>query len=389
MKTTARVCLALVCLGAPAGSVRPQTAATPEAIRTPAPSSLDERLTRVKERRASLERDVARLRGQEQSLLRELERLELEVRLRGEELKEVQLVLARTNAQLDRTTKRLAELNASLARARPLVVARVRALYKLGRLSYLRLLLSIDNPAAVFQGYRYVTTLARRDNERITAFRRDLTALAATREELTARTREALALRAETERKRRALDADRRRKEAFLNEMVAHKEVQAAFLAELEQAEDRLRLMLGGLAAAETALPLVALKGSLPWPVAGAVRVPFGRRKHPKFDTYTPQNGIEIAAPLETPVVAVHQGTVVFADYFLGYGLLVIVDHGGHHMTLYGHLGEAAVTVGARVNAGQTLGTVGAGLESAGLYFEVRSQGRPDDPMDWLRKAPL
>ena len=389
MSDCLRAGLLCLCLAVSAGEVIPQTAATPEVTRSPTAGNLDERLLHVKERRASLEREVARLRGQEQSVLRDLERLELEVRLRGEELKEVQLVLARTNAQLDRTAKRLAELNASLVRARPLVAARARALYKLGSLSYLRLLLSIDSPAAVFQGYRYVTTLARRDDERITAFRRDLAALAATRDELTTRTREAQALRTETERKRRALETDRRREETFLSEMVAHKEVQATFLAELEQAEERLRQLLGGLAEGEAALPLIALKGSLPWPVAGTLRVPFGRRKHPKFDTYTPQNGIEIAAPLDAAVIAVHDGTVVFADRFLGYGLLVIVDHGGHHMTLYGHLGETKATVGARVSAGQSLGTVGPGLESPALYFEVRSQGRPDDPMDWLRKAPL
>ena len=389
MRDLLRSCFVSLCLVASAGGGTPQATTTPEAARSPAASSLDERLARVKERRASLEREVARMRGQEQSLLRELERLELEVRLRGEELKEVQLVLARTNSQLDRTARRLAELNASLQRARPLVAARARALYKLGRLSYLRLLLSIESPAAVFQGYRYVTTLARRDNERIAAFRRDLASLAVTRDELTARTREAQALRAETEHKRRALEGDRRRKEAFLNDMVAHKEVQAAFLTELEQAEERMGQLLGGLAEGEATLPLVALKGSLPWPVAGTVRVPFGRRKHPKFDTYTPQNGIEIAAPIDTPVDAVHEGAVVFADRFLGYGLLVIVDHGSHHLTLYGHLGETTVAVGEHVAAGQSLGTVGPGLGSPGLYFEVRSQGHPDDPMDWLHKAPL
>jgi murein hydrolase activator len=366
-----------------------QTPPGAEATATPAGANADERLLRVHERRATLEREVARLRGQEQSLLRDLERLELEVRLRGEELKELELVLARTNAELDRTAQRVAELTSSLARTRPLVAARARALYKLGRFSYLRLLLSIEHPAAALQGYRYVTTLARRDNERIAAFRRNLASLASTRDQLTARTREAQALRVETERQRRALEAARRHKETFLSDMVAHKEVQAAFLTELEQAEERLRQLLGGLAEGEANLPLVALKGSLPWPAAGPLHVPFGRRKHPKFDTYTPQNGIEIGAPLDSAAHAVHEGTVVFAEHFLGYGRLVIVDHGGRYLTLYGHLAETSVATGEHVAAGQQLGTVGAGLDGPGLYFELRFQGRPEDPMDWLRKPPL
>jgi septal ring factor EnvC (AmiA/AmiB activator) len=240
----------------------------------------------------------------------------------------------------------------------------------------------------VLQGYRYVTALARRDNERMAVFRRDLRALAATREELSAQTRAAQSLRAELDRKRRGLDAERQRQEAFLTDLVARKEKQAAFLQEMEQAEARLRRLISGLAQGEVAIPFVALKGTLPWPVEGPVRVPFGRRRHPRFDTYTLQNGIEIEAPLEGPVRAIHEGTVVFADRFLGYGLLVIVDHGAQHLSLYGRLAEASVPAGRKVASGDVLGLVGSSHGGAGLYFEIRSQGRPDDPLEWLRKVP-
>jgi septal ring factor EnvC (AmiA/AmiB activator) len=377
--TLFRVALVLASLlGVLAPSARPEP--TPDAA-GPAPQAaagasshsptIDERLAHVQERRAALARDIERLRGEERGLLGDVEQLDLAVRLRAEELREVQLVLARTNTELDRTARRLRELTASLDKERPIVAARARALYKLGRLSYLRLLLSIESPAAMFQGYRYVTALARRDNDRIAAFRRDLATLGVTRDELAAKTREAQTLRAETDRKRRLLDEERTRKERFLTELVARKETQAAFLAELEEAETRL--------------PIVALKGSLPWPAQGEVRVGFGRRKHAKFDTYTLQNGIEIEAPQDSPVYAVHEGLVAFADHFLGYGLLVIVDHGGHHLSLYGRLGDASVKVGDRVTEGQRLGAVGPALYGSGLYFEIRSQGKPEDPLDWLK----
>jgi septal ring factor EnvC (AmiA/AmiB activator) len=154
----------------------------------------------------------------------------------------------------------------------------------------------------------------------------------------------------------------------------------------LETVESRLRDLLQGLETGDVAVPLSALKGSLPWPVSGKIRAPFGRHRHPKFDTYTIQNGIEIGAPQETPVAAVYEGVVVFVDRFKGYGLMVVVDHGGKHHTLYAHLAEAAVQVGQKVTAGETLGTTGTGLEGAGLYFEVRFQGRPEDPAEWLKK---
>jgi septal ring factor EnvC (AmiA/AmiB activator) len=346
----------------------------------------DERLRKVQERRKALERDLLRLRGQEKSLLGEVERLELEVRLRGEELREIQIGQKRTQEQLEATVKRLGALQAQVERERPRLAARARALYKLGELSYLRLLLSVDRPSDFFSGYRFVTALARRDNQRIAAFRADLQALAAVRLDLEARTREAAALRESRERARRSLDADRRRKTALLTEIVEKKETNAAYLAELQEAEARLIALLEGLAEGDVAVPVAAFKGALPWPAAGRVRSTFGRHKHPRFDTYTVQNGIEIQAPPDSPVGAVHEGSVVFAERFKGYGLMVVLDHGGKHHSLYAHLGEARVQPGQRVAAGEEVGTVGGGtLEGPGLYFEMRFQGRPEDPLEWLR----
>ena len=342
----------------------------PSASSAPFPSSADERLRAVRERRAALQKDLARLRSEERTLLGQVEWLEVEVRLRTEELRETQLVLQRTNEQMDATVRRARDLESSIAAARPVLAARARALYKLGELSYLRMLLSVDRPSDIFRGYRFVSALARRDNQRIAGFRSDLAALAATRAELERKTREALELRASLERTRRGLDADRRRKEKLLTEIVERKETHAAYLQELT-AED-------------VAVPIPVFKGSLPWPVAGRVRVGFGRRKHPRFDTYTVENGIEIAAPEGAPVTAVHEGTVAFADRFRGYGLMVVVDHGGKHHTLYAHLADVRVQAGQKVAAGQVLGVVGGGVEGPGLYFEVRFQGRPEDPAEWL-----
>jgi septal ring factor EnvC (AmiA/AmiB activator) len=350
------------------------------------PPAEDERLQKVRERREALEREVTRLRGEEKSLLGEVERLEVEVRLRGEQLRETQLLLQRTNAQLDVTLRKARELDKSLAAERPILAARARELYKLGEVSYLRILLSVDHPSDIFRGYRFVTALARRDKERFAAFRADLDALTSTRAELERRTQDALALRQSLEKARLAQDADRKRKTELLTEIVEKKETNAAYVRELETVEARLRDLLQGLETGDVAVPLSAFKGSLPWPVTGKIRAPFGRHRHPKFDTYTIQNGIEIGAPQETPVAAVYEGVVVFVDRFKGYGLMVVVDHGGKHHTLYAHLADAAVQVGQKVAAGETLGTTGTGVEGAGLYFEVRFQGRPEDPAEWLKK---
>jgi len=350
-----------------------------------APPAPDARLQRIRARKDALARDLAKLRGQEKSLLGEVERLELEVRLRGEQLRETQVVLLRTNEQIEQSGRRLRELEASLAAARPALAARARALYKLGELSYLRLLLSVERPSDAIQGYRFVSALARRDKERIAGFRADLLALAATRAELSAKAQQAAVLRTELARTRSALDADRKEKSELLTSLVEKKEVHTAYLQELEDAEGKLSQLLGGLGPGEVSLPIAAFRGTLRWPLAGPVRTAFGRHKHPKFETYTVQNGIEIAAAADTPVGAVHEGTVVFADLFRGYGLMIVVDHGDKHHTLYAHLAEARVVAGQRVAAGELVGTVGAtSLGGPGLYFEVRREGKPQDPLEWL-----
>ncbi len=202
------------------------------------------------------------------------------------------------------------------------------------------------------------------------------------------KTQQAMALRGRLERTRRQLDADRRQKTDLLTSIVQRKETNAAYVQELEAAESRLQGLIEGLAPGDVSVPPAAFKGTLPWPVAGRLRSPFGLRKHTRFDTYTIQNGIEIAAAEGTPVAAVYDGTVVFLDRFKGYGLMLVLDHGGKHHTLYAHLSEASVEAGRRVTAGQAIGLSGASLDGPAVYFEVRFQGKPEDPMEWLRPAP-
>jgi septal ring factor EnvC (AmiA/AmiB activator) len=346
-----------------------------------------QRLDRVRERRAALEKELARMRGEERSLLGEVEQLEVELRLRTDELTEIQLTLKKTRTELDAAVARVAKLEASLAAARPALAAHARALYKLGDMSYLRLLLSIDRPSDFFRGYRFVSTLARNDNARVATFRRDLADLARERSVLEQRTRESIDLRNRLVSTRRSLDQRRARKTELLTSLVERKETNAAYVEELAQAEGRLQRMLDGLGGGAVSVPMGAFRGSLPWPVEGRVLAGFGRRKHPRFDTYTIHNGLEIEAGPGTPVRAVHEGKVVFADRFRGYGLLVVIDHGGKHHSLYAQLGELSVAQGQTVAAGDVVGTVGeGGGEGPGLYFEMRYQGRAEDPADWLKR---
>jgi septal ring factor EnvC (AmiA/AmiB activator) len=139
-------------------------------------------------------------------------------------------------------------------------------------------------------------------------------------------------------------------------------------------------LASGGGATAESAsLPLRPFRGDLEWPVAGTVARRFGRG--------AAANGMEIAALEGAEARAVHDGVVAFAGSFSGFGNLVILDHGSQTFSLYGDLLDIAVKKGDRIDQGRRLGTVGPTSSGvSGLYFELRVDGQPVDPLQWLRK---
>jgi septal ring factor EnvC (AmiA/AmiB activator) len=112
----------------------------------------------------------------------------------------------------------------------------------------------------------------------------------------------------------------------------------------------------------------------------------YGAQVHPRFGTKTFRHGVDIGVAEGTRITAVAPGHVLYTGWFRGYGNLIILDHGGEYYTLYGHAAEIRVSEGDEVRQGQVIGAVGdtGSLEGARLYFEVRHQGRPQDPTQWL-----
>jgi murein hydrolase activator len=130
------------------------------------------------------------------------------------------------------------------------------------------------------------------------------------------------------------------------------------------------------------------LRGRLPWPADGRVVAAFGARVHPRFGTRTFRNGVDIEAVEGKGVAAVYAGHVIYTGWFKGYGNLIILDHDNEYYTLYAHIADIQVKEGDDVQQGQRIGTVGetGSLEGPRLYFEVRHQGKPQNPEQWLRQ---
>lgn len=124
-------------------------------------------------------------------------------------------------------------------------------------------------------------------------------------------------------------------------------------------------------------------------PVVGRVTSTYGRRVDPINGAARDHHGVDIAAPRGTPIGAAAAGTVVFAGRRGGYGNTVIIEQPDGKQTLYAHAEELLVKAGERVNAGQTIATVGSTGRSTGphLHFEVRENGQPLDPSTTLAKG--
>ncbi len=125
-------------------------------------------------------------------------------------------------------------------------------------------------------------------------------------------------------------------------------------------------------------------KKSLPWPVEGKVAVKFGKSKHPELDTYVISNGIKIKAADFSEVKSVDSGQVVFTGEFRSYGKVVIIDHRDSYFSVYGQLGQILVKDDQKVSRGTVLAKLGKSGESI-LYFEIRQDNSPDDPLLWLK----
>jgi septal ring factor EnvC (AmiA/AmiB activator) len=239
-----------------------------------------------------------------------------------------------------------------------------------------------------------------------------LTRSGVTAERLTARQegvargrRELVALRKDLEAERAAMNEEAGRRRTLLGRVRDDRATHERMASELDEASRRLETLVSELtrrlAARRVAArppepagprpPAVGLgaqRGQLPWPAEGRVVTGFGRQVHPRFGTETFRRGVDIEADEGSPIRAVYAGMVLYRGQLKGYGNLIILDHGAGYYTLYAHASEILVEEGDRVRAGQAIGRVGetGSLEGPRLYFEVRYQGRPEDPEQWLRR---
>ena len=283
----------------------------------------------------------------------------------------------------DRTRAELAERRHQLARA-------VRASYRFARRDPIAMLLDLESLLDIDRVLAYHTVIERAHAEKTRAVVDAVSRLEAHERTVAAEAADIAALRGERQRRLTELKDQRAaRSQAMraLDERIREGESRAT---RLRADERRLLELVDALRASlsDTTLairdnrPFEELRGSLPWPVKGHVLAPYGT---PRGESGVIWQGVLIGARAGDAVRSIHRGRVVYADWFRGIGLLIIVEHDGGFMSLYGHNRTLIRETGDWVDAGEIIATVGdsGGSAKPALYFEIRHAGTPVDPGRW------
>ena len=322
------------------------------------------------------------IRGKESSILGTLHQLEVELYQKEKELRQMETQLVQTRDRLRQTKQQIVMLSREMERTKEELFSRLIALYKMGRVptegfllmsqsypdllrldKYLRVIIGYD--ASLVETYRYQVALKERYQEELIQdqfqWQRNIS---------------------EIEKKKKEITRVSGEKRALLKSIQNQKVVYQKLIVELEERGKELQALVDKLEREKSLLGYgklkhEALKGKLPPPVQGKVISLFKEKG---------QNGIEIKAPVGAEIRAILSGKILYADWFKGFGNIVIIDHGDHTFTVSGYCSEILKKPGDSVSHGETIALVGSAgsLKGPCLYFEIRHHGKPQDPMEWL-----
>lgn len=347
-------------------------------------ASREEDLAEVRDRVLEYRRQLAELDDFGTGVEAELERLDLELGLQQQLVSEAAAERELAEAQLHSSQARLEHLERELAATRERLTRRILELDRAAPADWLRGFVTVRSPSDFFLYMRTLRLLTRRDGLLVPAYRAEQAELEAARRVLEER-REEVARSVARERRRLSELASAKRRQSLVAKALERERLRVERKAfELDEKERKLSQLLAVLASGRdpslSARPIQEFRGALDWPLAGEIVTPFGPKYEARYGTSVPHNGIEIAPAGSGVVEAVYPGAVIFAAPFEGFGLTVVVHHPMQVFSLYAGLDRLEVAKGDVVVLDQALGQA-----ASRLYFEMRVENRPEDPMDWLR----
>ncbi len=350
-----------------------------------------------------LEELVREQRNQEAQTLEYLETIDRKISLTRDLIRE----LDTTSKALEKKARALKKQETSagkkLEELRKVYQRRLVSLYKYGRIPVLELLLTARNLNEVAVWGEYQRRLSESDLRLMQKIRKNIDQIESARTELTATLKKQQAVLRESREKEKQLAGDKKSKQALLKKVRRNRQTyqrqlrnyreeikkvqQLIARSEAEQQEQQTSREQEPASAVNRSKRFTAMRGELIWPVAGRIVRDYGTYQHPVLKTFTENLGIDIFAPVGTPVHAVAAGKVTAITWQRGRGNLLIINHGEGYYTVYTHLDEIAVNLQEEVEQGRVIGVVGdAGMvDPPVLHFQVWNKFDHLDPKEWLR----
>ncbi|NIO38896.1 MAG: peptidoglycan DD-metalloendopeptidase family protein [Burkholderiales bacterium] len=360
--------------------------------------------------------ELKELRGRIESLQKELERSETTRSEAADALRDSERAISKANRRLyelanERKSinekiktlqEQTRELNSRIGNERQSLARLIHRQYLAGEPESLRLLLNRQSANETARQLHYFGYVSRARAELISKLRANLAEVSRLTDQVRTQSERLAQLEREEARQKTALEKQKGVRQTVLSKASDDIARQRNEISKLRRDEQRLSELIKKLAEEaerrrkarlkNQALPdaslnnsaFAKLKGRLRLPVIGELTNRFGR---PREDSGLSWKGLFIAANEGDRVRAIAPGQVVYADWLRGFGNLLILDHGGGYMSLYGNNEALLRRVGDQLSAGDTIAAVGnsGGNVESGLYFELRRNGKPFDPLPWVR----
>lgn len=350
-------------------------------------------LQTLREKIRQLQASLDKTRDRQQALRQALKAAEKEIGRLSRALRKTRANLRLKQQELTRLQQHHQQQKEALSRQREALRQQILASYAMGRQGYLKIILNQQDPARIGRTLAYFDYFNRARAKQIEEIQRSLKAIATLEARITRETEGLQNLLGQQESQVREKERQRGRRREVLARLEREIQTKEQRLQALIQDEKALASLVNQLQSVLTDIPpdtsegrpFPTTKGRLIWPVSGKIAARFGSRRNNTGKLRW--QGIVIRAGEGEEVRSVHAGRVAYADWLRGFGLLVIIDHGDGYMSLYAHNQSLYKSVGEWVSRGEVIATVGnsGGRATPGLYFEIRHNGKPTNPLKWLR----
>ncbi|MBT5725483.1 MAG: peptidoglycan DD-metalloendopeptidase family protein [Gammaproteobacteria bacterium] len=327
--------------------------------------------------------------GQKSEIEATLERNEQGINKLINEIDTIEKELDNTNDKVSSLTAKQKELLTVKSEQQYYIEQQIRAAYKIGSQEYLKVLLNQEDPNEIARMLTYYDYFNQARSRQIESYNLTLLDLGRVTQQLAEETVVLGSQRRALGEQQKTLANVQKEKQMTLKALISQIRTAGSALLKLEQDRGSLEQLLGKLEenlgkldAPRSAQPFAGMQGKLLLPVAGRISHRFGNQRNQGKLRW---HGIFIDAAEGESVHAVHYGRVVFSDWLRGFGLLMIISHGEGYMSLYGHNQALFRKTGDWVSAGEVVAAVGdsGGQDKTGLYFEIRIDGKPNNPQNW------